>query len=87
MADDVVDLFENPYQRAEIKPHHLDLEEVRLACFDAYNIVTASRALGDEHEMRDDDDGVELSSLFKLHLDNAPTCGATPTVWPSSSAT
>ena len=71
MADDVVDVFENPYHHTEIKPHHLDLEEVRLACFDAYNIVTASRALGGEHEMRDDDDGPGLSSLFKLHLELA----------------
>lgn len=67
MADDIVELFENPYQRAEIKPHHLDLVEVRLACFDAYNIVTASQALGGEHEMKDGDDDAGLSTLFKLH--------------------
>lgn len=71
MADEVVDVFENPYHRTEVKPHHLDLDEVRLACFDAYNIVTASQALGGEHESNYDDDDAELSTLFKLHLELA----------------
>lgn len=67
MADAVVEVIENPYHHAEIKPHHLDLSEVRLACFDAYNIVTASQTLGGEHEMKGADDDAGPSTLFELH--------------------
>ncbi len=42
MTDVVVNVIENPYHKAEIKPHHLDVGEARLACFDAFNIVSAS---------------------------------------------
>lgn len=64
MTDVVINVIENPYHKAEIKPHHLDVGEARLACFDAFNIVSASQALGGEYEMADEDDDPEPSSLF-----------------------
>lgn len=67
MTDAIVDMIENPYHRGEIKPHHLDLSDARLACFNAYNIVVASQALGGEYEMREPEDEQEPSSLFHLH--------------------
>lgn len=67
MTDAVVNVIENPYHKAEIKPHHLNVAEARLACFEAFNIVTASQALGGEYEMADEDDDPEPSSLFRLH--------------------
>lgn len=67
MTDVVINVIENPYHKAEIKPHHLDVGEARLACFDAFNIVSASQALGGEYEMADEGDDPEPSSLFRLH--------------------
>lgn len=67
MTDVVINVIENPYHKVEIKPHHLDVGEARLACFDAFNIVAASQALGGEYEMADEDDVPEPSSLFRLH--------------------
>lgn len=67
MTDVVINVIENPYHKAEIKPHHLDVGEARLACFDAFNIVSASHALGGEYEMADEGDDPEPSSLFRLH--------------------
>lgn len=67
MTDAIVDVIENPYHHAEIKPHHLDLADARLACFSAFNIVVASQALGGEYEMGEPEDEEEPGSLFRLH--------------------
>jgi hypothetical protein len=58
---------ENPYHKAEIKPHYLDREACRIKCFDVFNIVSASAALAGEYEMAEDDEPVAVSSMFSLH--------------------
>lgn len=59
--------MDNPYHHAEVKPHYLDREAVRVKCFDVFNIVSASVALAGEYEMAETDDPLEPSSMFKLH--------------------
>ncbi|MGX1693618.1 MULTISPECIES: hypothetical protein [Brevundimonas] len=66
MTDIIVDVIENPYHKAETKPHYLNVAEARMTCFEAFNIVTASQALGGEYEMADEEDP-EPTSLFRLH--------------------
>lgn len=57
--------MDNPYHHPEEKRHHLDRELARVQCFDAFNIVSAGRGLGDGFE--DGDDNPRDSSLFRLH--------------------
>ena len=71
MADVLVEVIANPYHKAEVKSHHLDVAEARLACFHAFNIVTASQSLGGRYEMADPDEEVEPTTLFRLHHDLA----------------
>ncbi|CAN7613118.1 hypothetical protein LJR219_004680 [Phenylobacterium sp. LjRoot219] len=59
--------MENPYHKAEIKPHYLDRETCRVKCFDVFNILSASVALAGEFEMAEPDEPVEPSSMFRLH--------------------
>ena len=59
--------MENPYHKAEIKPHYLDREACRIKCFDVFNIMSASVALAGEYEMAEDDEPVAPSSMFRLH--------------------
>lgn len=59
--------MENPYWKAEVKPHYLDRDVVRTKCFDVFNIISASVALAGEYEMGESDDDGEPSSMFKLH--------------------
>lgn len=59
--------MENPYHKAEIKPHHLDREACRIKCFDVFNILSASVALADQYEMAEDDAPVEPTAMFSLH--------------------
>lgn len=71
MTDVLVEVVANPYHKAEVKPHHLDVAEARLACFHAFNIATASQALGGRYEMAEPDEDVEPTTLFRLHHDLA----------------
>ena len=59
--------MENPYWKAETKPHHLDREACRIKCFDVFNIMSASIALAGHYEMGEKDEPAEFSSIFKLH--------------------
>jgi hypothetical protein len=59
--------MENPYHKAEIKPHYLDFELATLICFDLFNIVAASQSLAGEFEMADEDDDSTPSLMFDVH--------------------
>ena len=61
------DPTENPYFKAEIKPHYLDREACRIKCFDVFNILSASVALAGEYEMAEHDEPIAPSSMFRLH--------------------
>ena len=61
------DPTENPYFKAEIKPHYLDREACRIKCFDVFNIMSASVALAGDYEMAEDDEPIVPSSMFRLH--------------------
>jgi hypothetical protein len=61
------DPTQNPYFKAEIKPHYLDCESCRVKCFDVFNIMSASVALAGEYGMAEDDEPTAPSSMFKLH--------------------
>ena len=37
------DPTQNPYFKAEIKPHYLDCESCRVKCFDVFNIMSVFR--------------------------------------------
>ena len=56
--------MDNPYHRAEVKPHYLDPESARFQCFDAFN-ASAGLAFASAFEAGEEDQ--EASSLFKLH--------------------
>ena len=60
--------MDNPYWKAGTKPHYLDREAVRIKCFDAFNIITASASLGSRYEVMESEGDVEPSTMFKLHL-------------------
>lgn len=59
--------MENPYQKAELKPHYLDREACRIKCFDVFNIMAASVALAGEYATAEPEDPVEPSAMFSLH--------------------
>lgn len=59
--------MQNPYFKAEIKPHYLDRESCRVKCFDVFNIMSASVALAGEYELAEDDEPVAPSAMFRLH--------------------
>jgi len=61
------DPTQNPYFKAEIKPHYLDRESCRIKCFDVFNIMSASVALAGDYEMAEEDDEAGPSSMFRLH--------------------
>lgn len=71
MIDVVNEVLPNPYHKTEVKPHHLDVAEARLACFHAFNIATASQALGGRYQDADPNEHLEPTALFRLHHDFA----------------
>lgn len=58
--------MDNPYHHGDVKPHHLDRDQMRQQCFDAFNILQASPALAGEFEMAEEDQ--DFSTLLQLHL-------------------
>jgi len=65
MAD--VTATDNPYWHSEGQTHPIDLEAIRLLCFEIFNIFAASGAIAEELEFADEDDDPSTSSLLKLH--------------------
>ena len=59
--------MENPYHKADMKPHYLDRDACRIKCFDVFNIVSASAALAGQFEMSEPEEPTEPSSMFRLH--------------------
>jgi len=60
--------MQNPYHRAEARPHFLDRAVARTMCFDIFNIFAASYQLGGEFELADPEEGdARSSSKFRLH--------------------
>jgi hypothetical protein len=61
------DPTQNPYFKAETKPHYLDRDSCRVRCFDVFNIMSASVALAGDYEIAEEDEPAAPSSMFKLH--------------------
>jgi hypothetical protein len=59
--------MDNPYHKAEMKPHYLDRATARIMCFDIFNIFAASHNLASEFEFAEAEHDPRSSSNFKLH--------------------
>ena len=64
----MTDEMQNPYLKADLKPHFLDRAVARVACFDIVNIMAASVALAGEYEMSEAEEDPEPNSNYKLHM-------------------
>lgn len=63
--------MDNPYWSSDGQKHHVDLEAVRLLCFELVSIFEASRSLADGIESQESEEEVELTEadvpLVRLH--------------------
>lgn len=63
--------MDNPYWNSDGQTHHVDLETIRLLCFELVSIFEASKPLAEEFESLEAEDGAELTEadvpLLRLH--------------------
>ncbi|MBG0797159.1 hypothetical protein IYX23_05590 [Methylocystis sp. L43] len=61
--------MENPYWTTAGQGHHLDLQDMRVLCFDIHNIVASSSTLIGRLELAEPEELSEDSTLRKLHYE------------------
>lgn len=59
--------MENPYQKAEIKPHYLAPAMAEALCFDIFNVISASQSFAGIFEASEADEDDPYPSLSALH--------------------